>query len=122
MLASSLRGVVAQTLLKKKGGGRVAAHEILVTNDAVSAMIREGKNHMIGNHMQSQKTDGNQLLNEALSKLVKEGVVDAEDAYRKAVDKASLLEIFRRLNISVASIVPPATAARATPSSGNRSA
>jgi twitching motility protein PilT len=106
MLAGSLRGVVAQILLKKKGGGRVAAHEILVTNDAVSAMIREGKNHMIGNHMQSQKADGNQLLNEALARYVKEGVVDAEEAYRKAVDKASLAEMFRRMNVSVPGMAP----------------
>jgi twitching motility protein PilT len=106
MLAASLRGVVAQTLLKKKGGGRVAAHEILVTNDAVSAMIREGKNHMISNHMQSQKADGNQLLNEALARHVKEGIVEAEEAYRKAVDKASLAEMFRRMNVSVPGMAP----------------
>jgi twitching motility protein PilT len=101
MLSASLKGVVAQTLLKKKSGGRVAAHEILVTNDAVSAMIREGKNHMIPNHMQSQKIDGNVLLNESLAKLVKDGVVDAEDALRKAVDKASMLDIFRRQGVKV---------------------
>lgn len=99
MLSSSLRGVVAQTLLKKKTGGRVAAHEILVTSDAVSAMIREGKNHMIGNHMQSQKQDGNVLLNEALLKLVRDNVVDPEEAYRKAVDKNSLLEMYKRANV-----------------------
>ena len=45
MVASSLKGVVAQTLVKKNGGGRIAAHEILVSNDAVSNMIRESKNH-----------------------------------------------------------------------------
>lgn len=99
MLSSSLKGVIAQTLLKKKGGGRVAAHEILVTNDAVSAMIREGKNHMINNHMQSQKQDGNQLLNEALLKLVKENVVDPEEAYMKSVDKNALLEMMKRAGV-----------------------
>ncbi len=99
MLASSLKGVVAQSLLKKKGGGRIAAHEILVVNDAVSAMIREGKNHMIPNHMQSQKADGNVLLTETLARLVKEDKIDADDAYRKAVDKPSLLEAFKRLGL-----------------------
>lgn len=99
MLASSLKGVVAQTLLKKKGGGRVAAHEILVVSDPVSAMIREGKNHMIPNHMQTQKADGNQLLNEALSKLVKDGMVEPDDAMRKAVDKGTLADIFKRAGI-----------------------
>jgi len=96
MLAASLRGVVAQTLLKKKKGGRVAAHEILVTNDAVSAMIREGKNHMIGNHMQSQKADGNLLLNDSLLKLVKEGIVDIDEAMRKSVDRSSFIEAAKR--------------------------
>jgi twitching motility protein PilT len=99
MLSSSLRGVVAQTLLKKKGGGRIAAHEILVTNDAVSAMIREGKNHMIGNHMTSQKLEGNQMLNEGLTKLVKENIVDPEEAYLKSVDKNALLDSFKRHGI-----------------------
>ncbi len=107
MLSSSLRGVVAQTLLKKKGGGRVAAHEILVTNDAVSAMVREGKNHMIPNHMQTQKVDGNVLLNESLVRLVKENLVDAEEAIRKAIDKAGLIDALKRNGIKVDS-PPPA--------------
>jgi twitching motility protein PilT len=100
MLSSSLKGVIAQTLLKRKGGGRVAAHEILITNDAVSAMIREGKNHMINNHMQSQKQDGNQMLNEALTKLVRENLVEPEEAYMKAVDKNGLLESLKRAGVN----------------------
>jgi twitching motility protein PilT len=96
MLAASLRGVVAQTLLKKKTGGRAAAHEILVTSDAVSAMIREGKNHMIANHMQSQKSDGNLMLNDSLLKLVKDGVVDIDEAMRKSVDRSSFIEAAKR--------------------------
>lgn len=107
MLASSLRGVVAQTLVKKKTGGRVAAHEILILNDAVSAMIREGKSHMITSHMQSQKADGNQLLNDALLKLVKDGLVEPEEAYRKAVDKPGLLEALKRINKNLTAGTPP---------------
>ena len=103
MLSSSLKGVIAQTLLKKKGGGRVAAHEILVSSDAIAAMIREGKNHMIPNHMQTQKQDGNILLNESLFKLVKDGIVDVDDAMRKAVDKNSLQEMFKRAGIAISS-------------------
>ncbi len=103
MLSSSLKGVVAQTLLKKKAGGRVAAHEILVTNDAVSAMVREGKNHMIPNHMQSQKADGNILLNESLFKLVKDNVVDVEEAMRKSIDKTTFTEMLKRANIKTTS-------------------
>jgi twitching motility protein PilT len=126
MLSSSLRGVVSQTLLKKKTGGRVAAHEILITSDAVSAMIREGKNHMIANHMQSQKQDGNVLLNESLLKYVREGVVDPDEAYRKSVDKVSLLDMYKRANIKYAGPATPtgtpaaAAPAAATSPAGNK--
>lgn len=99
MLAGGLKGVVAQTLLRKIGGGRVAAHEILVVNDAVSAMIREGKNHMIPNHMQTQKADGNILLNDSLMALVNANVVSPADAYAKAVDKNTLAEMMKRKGI-----------------------
>jgi twitching motility protein PilT len=101
MLSSSLRGVVAQTLLKKKSGGRVAAHEILIANDAVAAMIREGKVQHLANHMLTQKQDGNQLLNDSLLKLVQDGLVDVNDAYFKAVDKNSFLAMAKQRGINV---------------------
>ena len=56
MLAESLRGVVSQTLVKKNGGGRIAAQEILIVDRAVASLIREGNTHMIGNQMQTQKS------------------------------------------------------------------
>lgn len=103
MLASSLRGVVTQTLLKKKGGGRVAAHEILMVNDAVSAMVREGKIHMIANHMMTQKAEGNQLLNDALFKLIAEDQIEPHDALFKSVDKNDFVLAAARKNIKIAS-------------------
>jgi twitching motility protein PilT len=102
MLASSLRGVVTQTLLKKKGGGRVAAHEILISNDAVSAMIREGKIQHLANHMMTQKQEGNQLLNDALLKLVQDGIVDPEEAFFKSVDKNAFLASAKQRGINIA--------------------
>jgi pilus retraction protein PilT len=102
MLASSLRGVVAQTLLKRKGGGRVAAHEILISNDAVAAMIREGKIQHLANHMMTQKADGNQLLNDALFKLIQDGLVEPHDAFFKAVDKNSFLASAKTKGINIA--------------------
>ncbi len=99
MLANSLKGVVAQTLLRKRTGGRVAAHEILVVSKGVSALIRDGKNHMIANQMQTQKQDGNVLLNESLIKLVEDKVVNTEEAYIKAVDKDDLLKMFAERGI-----------------------
>jgi len=102
MLASSLKGVIAQTLVKKIGGGRVAAHEILVVDDAVASNIREGKNHLIQNTMITQKAAGNQLLNECLLTLVKDGLIEPMDAYLKCIDKKSLVEMARRWNIPMA--------------------
>lgn len=101
MLASSLKGVVAQTLLRKKNSGRVAAHEILVMNDAVSSMIRERKNHMIANHMVTQKQDGNVLLNESLARLVVSDKVELAEAFDSAVDKKGFIELGKRLNLPV---------------------
>lgn len=99
MLAASLKAVVTQTLLKKKGGGRVAAHEILITSDAIANMIREGKDHMIASHMQTQKADGNILLNESLANLVSAGTVELEEAWNKAVDKKGFVEMIKRKGI-----------------------
>jgi len=90
MLASSLKGVIAQTLLKKNGGGRVAALEILVVTSAVSNLIREGKLHQIPSIMQTGQRLGMQLLNDALLKLVKAGLVEPQEAWKKAVDKEDL--------------------------------
>jgi twitching motility protein PilT len=102
MLASSLRGVVTQTLLKKKGGGRCAAHEILICNDAVASMVREGKIYMIANHMMTQKAEGNQLLNESLFKLIADGLVDPQEALFKAVDKNDFVLTASRRNVKLA--------------------
>lgn len=95
-LADVLKGVVSQNLLKRKGGGRVAAVEILVVNAAVANLIRETKTHMITSAMQTGKAAGNQLLNEALAKLVTEGKVEYEEALTKAVDKADLARRLHR--------------------------
>jgi twitching motility protein PilT len=101
MLAESLKGVVAQTLVRKKGGGRVAALEILVVDKAVASLIREGNTHMMGNHMQTQKAKGNIMLNESLLTLVVKGVVDAKDAYMKAVEKEAFLSMLQAKGINL---------------------
>jgi twitching motility protein PilT len=92
MLAESLKGVVSQTLLKRVGGGRVAAREVLLVNHAVANLIREGKTVQIPSIMQTNKRLGMVLLNDALMDLVNAGEVDPLEAYLKAVDKASLAE------------------------------
>jgi len=89
-LADVMRAVIAQNLLKRIGGGRVAALEILVSSPAVSNLIREGKMHQIASSMQTGKAAGNQLLNDSLTDLVNRGVVEYDEASSKAVDKADL--------------------------------
>jgi twitching motility protein PilT len=96
MLSESLKGVIAQTLLPKKGGGRVAALEILIVTPAISNLIREGKTYQIASSMQTGKNLGMALLNESMIDLVKKGLVDARDAYIKAVDKTGFEMLLTR--------------------------
>ena len=94
-LAESLKGVVAQNLCRKQGGGRVAAVEVLTSSFAAANLIREGKVHLIGNYMATNRAQGNILLNESLAALVTQRKVDFEEALAKATDKA---DVARRLN------------------------
>ena len=99
MLSSSLKGVVAQTLCKKKAGGRVAALEVLAVTSAVSSLIREGKTHQIMSIMQMGAKSGMVLLNDALTKLVAEGTVAPEEAYSRAVEKDGLVASLRAAGV-----------------------
>ncbi len=88
MLSESLRGVIAQTLCKKIGGGRVAAREILLSIPAVSNLIREGKTFQIPSIMQTNRKVGMVTLNDALMELVDGKQVEPKEAYMKAAEKA----------------------------------
>jgi twitching motility protein PilT len=101
MLASSLKGVVAQTLCKKIGKGRVAALEIMIASTAISSNIRDGKVFQIPSAMQMGSKLGNRLLNDSLLELVKNGLVDPTEAYIKAVNKDDLLVKYSSLGIKV---------------------
>jgi twitching motility protein PilT len=90
MLADSLRAVISQTLLRKIGGGRVAAFEVLLGTPAVSNLIREGKTFQIASTMQTGKGIGMRTLADSLFSLVTEGIVEPAEAYRKAVFKEAL--------------------------------
>jgi twitching motility protein PilT len=87
MLSESLKGVVAQTLLKKKGGGRVAALEILVVTNAIANLIREGKTFQIPSAMQVGKSLGMGTINDSMIELVKAGTVEAQEAFDRAPNK-----------------------------------
>jgi len=96
MLSESLKGVVAQTLLKRKGGGRVAALEVLIVTPAISNLIREGKTFQIPSIMQTGKALGMQMLSDAMIDLVKQGVVEAQEAYDRAPAKKEFGSLLTR--------------------------
>ncbi|MEA3212816.1 MAG: twitching motility protein PilT [Chthoniobacter sp.] len=88
MLASSLRGVVAQLLLKKAdGGGRLAVNEILVVNSAASAIIREGATQKLQDVIVGGKGQGMQFMDDAIWHVMQQGIVTPHEAYMKAIDK-----------------------------------
>jgi twitching motility protein PilT len=89
MLASSLRGVVAQLLLKRSDQpGRLAVNEILVANNAVSAIIREGATQKLQDVIVGGKAEGMQFMDDAIWQVLLEGKVSPHEAYMKAIDKA----------------------------------
>jgi twitching motility protein PilT len=99
MLSNSLKGVVAQTLCKKKGGGRIAALEVLIVNSAVSNLIREAKTFQIPSIMQTGKRLGMVTLNEALLQLAASGQVEAAEAYAKAVERDEFAKLLQAQGI-----------------------
>jgi twitching motility protein PilT len=99
MLSESLKGVVAQGLCKKIGGGRVAAHEILLGTTAVAALIRDGKSFQLPSIMQTSKNVGMVTMNDSLLALVQKKLVEPKEAYIKAVDKAGLLGMFKNAGL-----------------------
>ena len=87
MLSESLRAVIAQTLLKKIGGGRVAAHEIMIGTPAIRNLIREDKVAQMYSAIQTGQGIGMQTLDQCLQDLVAKGVVSKQDAKMKAMNK-----------------------------------
>ena len=101
MLADSLRGIIAQTLCRRIGGGRIAAVEVLVVTPAVAANIREGKTYQITTHMQTGKKLGMCTFSDDLMVLVKRGDITPEEAYANAIDKEHLKKRFDKEDIEL---------------------
>ena len=90
MLSESLKGVVAQVLCKKIGGGRAAAREILLSIGAVANLIREGKTFQLPSILQTNRKIGMVTLNDSLVALVDQKIIEPEEAYMKSVDKVNI--------------------------------
>lgn len=100
MLADSLKACISQTLLKKNGGGRVAALESLFITPAIANLIREGKNFQIASAMQTGRAYGQKLMNESMIELIKAGLVDPAEGYMKCPDKESYMAALKRASIA----------------------
>src|SRR6266849_3744113 len=90
MLSESLRAVISQTLMKRVGGGRIAAHEIMIGTPAIRNLIREGKIAQMYSAIQTGQGQGMQTLDQCLTELVQKGVVSREEAKYKAQNKDSI--------------------------------
>ena len=87
MLSESLRAVISQALVKRVGGGRVAAHEIMIGTPAIRNLIRENKVPQMYSAIQTGQAIGMQTLDQCLTELVKKGVISRGDARARAANK-----------------------------------
>lgn len=104
MLAGTLRGVVGQVLLKKTGGGRLAARELLLNTPSVASLIAEGKLFELPKALDSGRQVGMVPLNDALAAFVRSGATDVREAYRGAIDRDGLVGVLRRAGIDTSFI------------------
>ena len=94
MLSTSLRGVVSQQLLPRKGTpGRVAALEVMINTPAVANLIRQGKIDQLESAMQSGAALGMRTMDTAIQLLLDQGVISGRSAYEKAINKAKFEEL-----------------------------
>lgn len=87
MLSESLKAVISQTLLKKNGGGRVAAHEIMIGTPAIRNLIRENKIAQMYSAIQTGQQFGMKTLDQDLTELVKKNIVSRQEALSKCANK-----------------------------------
>jgi twitching motility protein PilT len=107
-IAESLRGVVAEVLVGRTRGGRMAAREVLLNTAAVAGLIQEAKTDQLPLAMETGRRHGMMPLNDVLTALVREGTVHVAEAYRKAFDKESLLAALRQEGVDTSFAEKPA--------------
>ena len=103
-LAENLKGIVAQVLLRKIGGGRLAAREVLLNTPAVAGIIAEGRTSQLPLAIEGGRRQGMMPLNDALVGFVQSGVVDVREAYRRAADRAGFLILLKRMGMDTTAI------------------
>jgi twitching motility protein PilT len=108
VLAEVLKAVVAQVLLKKIGGGRVPAFEVLRGSSALSNNIREGKTSMISTLIQTGRASGMIAMDQYLADLVLASAVDADEALEKALDKDQFRGLVEKRKTAAARAAAPA--------------
>jgi twitching motility protein PilT len=99
LLAERLRGAVAQVLLRKTVGGRVAAREVVLATSAVGRVLVDGQLHDLPQAIDGGRKYGLVSLTDSLVQLVRSGAIDAREAYRKADDRQALLLALKRENV-----------------------
>ena len=93
MLANSLRGVVAQLLLKRSDQpGRLAVNEILISNPAVASIIREGGTTKLQDVLKTGKAEGMQLMDDAIQEFLDKKMISGHEAYMKSIEKNRFAE------------------------------
>lgn len=103
-LAQNLRGVVSQVLLRKTGGGRLAAREVLINTPAVRSILAEGKTSQLPLAIEGGRAHGMVPLNDWLVGYVQSGAVDVREAYRRAADRAGFLALLKRQGLDTSAI------------------
>src|SRR5262249_10098226 len=93
------RGIVAQVLLRKPGGGRLAAREVLLNTSAVASAIAEGKTSQLPAAIEGGRKYGMGPLNDALVAYVQAGSIDARETHRRAAGAAGFLALLKRQGI-----------------------
>ena len=103
-LAQNLRGVVAHVLLKRTGGGHVAARNVLLNTPAVRSLLAEGKTSQLPLEIEGGRVHGMVPPNDALVGYVLSGAVDVREAYRRAADRTGFLALLERQGVNTSAV------------------
>jgi twitching motility protein PilT len=101
-LAKNLRGVIVQVLLKRVGGGRVAARELLLNTPAIASLLTEGKTSQLSTALEGGKRDGMVAMNDSLFRLLETGTIERHEAYRCSSDRPAFLALLERQGVDTA--------------------